>query len=293
LRTDVSAVKGLKKTGINIVSLANNHSFDYGHEAFIENRNILIKNDIKCVGGGKNIKEASQFTLFDVNSICFAFLAYCSKDASCFHFASNSSHGVASLEPNKIYQDIKRAKSRSDFVIVSLHWGEEFRDYPSPYNVEIARSLIDNGATIVVGSHSHVFQGYEKYKNGLILYDLGSFIFGDIHMNTPIKYRYSLTKRKAKEGMMVDCLFNKNGFKNYKFIPTRINTNFQVTIPNEIVKMKILNRFEKLSIRISSQRYAFFYSNVYLFKIKIKLIIKRFFQYIRISLKKKSAIFRQ
>jgi poly-gamma-glutamate synthesis protein (capsule biosynthesis protein) len=123
LRTDVSAVKELKKAGINIVSLANNHSFDYGLEAFIESRNALKKNAIKCVGGGKNIKEASQFTLFEVNSIRFGFLAYCSKDAACFQFASDFSHGVAPLDPEKIYQDIKRAKSKTDFVIVSLHWG--------------------------------------------------------------------------------------------------------------------------------------------------------------------------
>jgi poly-gamma-glutamate capsule biosynthesis protein CapA/YwtB (metallophosphatase superfamily) len=138
----------------------------------------------------------------------------------------------------------------------------------------------------VVGSHSHVFQGYDKYKNGLILYDLGSFIFGDIKINTPIKYTYLLKKKKEKEGMMVDCFFNKNDLKKQQFIPTIINSNFQVTIPNGIVKRNIIKRFEKQSKRIKSINYRLFYSNVYLSKIKLKFIIKKFNQHIRMYLKK-------
>ena len=178
-------IKGLKETGINIVSLANNHSFDYGLNAFIESKSALERNGIKCVGGGKNKSEASQFTLVEVNGLRFGFLAYCSEDAACEQFASDSSHGVAPVNPKRIHQDIKKAKRIADFVIVALHWGKEFRDYPSPDNVRIARSLVENGATLVVGSHTHVFQGYEKFRNGLIIYDLGSFIFGDILIDKP------------------------------------------------------------------------------------------------------------
>jgi poly-gamma-glutamate synthesis protein (capsule biosynthesis protein) len=285
LLSDTLVINGLKGSGINIVSLANNHTFDYGIEAFINSRVALEENGIKCVGGGKNIKEASRLTLFEVNQLHFGFLAYGSKEAACFQFANDSSYGVAPIDPLKIQQDIKAAKHQTDFVIVSLHWGKEFRDYPSPENIKIARSLIDNGAILVVGSHSHVFQGYEQYNSGLILYDLGSFIFGDILMDTPIKYKYYLKKKKAKEGIMVDCVFNKKGLVDYKFTPILINADFQATIPNCIVQKKVLQRFEKQSKRIISKNYNFFYSKVYLIKVKIKFRIKKILHSIKIILK--------
>ena len=284
LHSDVSVIKGLKKSGINIVSLANNHSFDYGCEAFTESRRALENSGIKCVGGGKNIKEASQFTLIKVNELRFGFLAYCSEDTTCEQFASDSSYGVASVDPERIYGDIRKAKHETDFVVVSLHWGKEFRDYPTPENISIARSLVENGASVVVGSHTHVFQGYEKYKNGLILYDLGSFIFGDILINTPaFQYNYFLKKRRVKEGIMVHCVFNENGLADYEFIPTLINSDFQATLPDGNERKKITKRFEKQSKRINSEHYGLSYPKVYLLKTKLKNKIKNFLRSIKAS----------
>jgi poly-gamma-glutamate synthesis protein (capsule biosynthesis protein) len=273
LQSNPLVIEGIKESGINIVSLANNHSFDYGFEAFRETRSALEKNGIKCVGGGKNIIEASKFTLFEVNGLRFGFLGYCSEEAACKHFASDSLYGVAPVEPERIKKDIKKAKSETDFVIVSLHWGYEFRDYPSPENIRIARDLIENGATLVTGTHTHVFQGYEKYRNGLILYDLGSFIFGDILINKPFKYKFFLKKRKHKEGIIVDCVFNKKRLIDYKFTPLLINLDFQATAPDSRERQKIVNRFEKQSKKISAENYGLFYSG-YLLKIKmIKFLV--------------------
>ena len=284
LHSDASVIKGLKKSGINIVSLANNHSFDYGFEAFTESRRALENSGIKCVGGGKNIEEASHFTLIKVNELRFGFLAYCSEDTTCEQFATDFSYGVASVDPERIHRDIRKAKRETDFVVVSLHWGKEFRDYPTPENIGVARSLVENGATLVVGSHTHVFQGYEKYKNGLIIYDLGSFIFGDILINTPtFQYNYFMKKKRVKEGIMVYCVFNEKGLADYKFIPTLINSDFQATLPDGIERKKIAKRFEKQSRRINSEHYEFFYSKVYLFKTKLKFKIKKFLRSVKTS----------
>jgi poly-gamma-glutamate synthesis protein (capsule biosynthesis protein) len=287
LKSDPSVIRGLKDSGINIVSLANNHSFDFGLDAYLETKRILERNGIKCIGGGKNLIEASKYTLFKVDDCRFGFLAYCSQDASCRRFADHDSYGVASVDPEKICQDIKRTKGETDFVIVSLHWGKEFRDYPCPEQIEIARSFIKSGATLVVGSHTHVFQGYEKYKNGLIIYDLGSFIFGDILIDTPtFNYKYCLRKRKTKEGIMVECIFNQKGLVDYKFDPILINSDFQVTIPRGFGRQRITRRFKKQSKRITSRSYEFFYSNIYLSKIEAKAKLSKFYQFIKASLKR-------
>jgi hypothetical protein len=104
-------------------------------------------------------------------------------------------------------------------------------------------------------------------------------------MDTPIKYKYYLKKKKAKEGIMVDCVFNKKGLVDYKFTPILINADFQATIPNCIVQKKVLQRFEKQSKRIISKNYNFFYSKVYLIKVKIKFRIKEILHSIKIILK--------
>jgi len=266
LHSDQKAIKGLKAAGINIVSLANNHAFDYGLEGFLSTKKILKKKEIKSVGGGQNLHEASQQRLLELNGIKLSLLGYCSKESGCRHFASNTEYGVADVKATEMHKDIRRAKSISDIVIVSLHWGEEFRDYPAPKNIKIAHDLIRNGANIVVGHHAHVFQGYEHYMNGLIIYDLGSFIFGDIIQKGN---QFRLKKRTHKEGIIAECILNKNGLTNFKFIPVYINHNCQATVPQFPIKNRIIDRFYKQSERIKMPNYKTFYIMYYL---KVKSI---------------------
>ncbi|MBI9089203.1 MAG: CapA family protein [Desulfobacterium sp.] len=256
LHSDPKIVEGLKKARINIVSLANNHSFDYGLTGFTETKNLLVNTAIKTVGGGMNINEASKSTEIKTNGIHLVFLAYCSKDSGCRHFATETDYGVADIEPKEIHRDIQKAKEYADVVIVSLHWGDEFMDYPNPGQVDMARRFIEKGATIVIGHHAHVFQGYEKHLNGLIIYDLGSFVFGDIIQKG---YKFFLRKRKHKEGMMVECAVGKMGLMDLQFIPIYINDNFQVTLAKDLKGEKIRHRFYAQSKRIKTNNYQLFY----------------------------------
>ncbi len=265
LHSDPKVIEGLKKIAINIVSLANNHSFDYGLTGFTDTKNILRNKAIKPVGGGENIGEASQSTEIYLNGIHLVFLAYCSKDSGCRHFATETEYGVADIKRREVQKDIEKAKQNSDVVIVSLHWGDEFRDYPNPAQVDMARSFIEKGATIVIGHHAHVFQGYEKYLKGLIIYDLGSFVFGDIIQK---RYKFFLRKRKHKEGMMVECRVGKMGLMDLQFIPIYINRHFQVTLPKNYKGEKIRTRFFAQSKKIKMNDYQSFYKK-YDFKVSL------------------------
>ncbi len=249
IHSTLAATSGLVKSGINIVSLANNHAFDNGDASFKKARAHLEANGISCVGGGDNISSARKPVFLERNGLRFAFLAYCARETTCTDFADDANPGVAELDPDTIHQDIEAASEHSDFVIVSLHFGLEFWDYPTSENVRVARKIIEHGASVVVGSHAHVMQGYEYYKNGLILYDLGSFVFGDIVIRSPVEYKYRLRRKKAKQGMMVDCVFGEKGIIDYKFIPTYINSDFQATLPdgrNREAIVRIYNRQSKL-----------------------------------------------
>lgn len=265
LHSTPESVRPLQQTGINIVSLANNHAFDYGLEGFLQTRQILKSGYITSVGGGCNYAEARRETSIEVNGITIAFLGFCTQDTGCRHFATDTEYGVANTVLDDIVTDIKRLKDNGALVIVSMHWGDEFREYPSLENVQFARTLIDNGATIIVGHHAHVLQGYERYKKGLILYDLGSVIFGDIYNNN---YRYYLKKKKHRESILADCLLNKDGIVDIKILPIYINDRFQATFPKKNHTDNISRRLNKQSRIITNSKYHLFYK-YYLQKLAI------------------------
>lgn len=258
LYTDPRVVEGMRKIGLNLLSLANNHSFDYGLGGFEETQSLLHKNGIMTVGGGRNREEAGQFALFEINGLRVAFLAYCCEVTGCRNVATEDSYGVACFQPSEAEKDVRRAKKESDIVIVSLHWGEQFMDYPDPRNVRIARSLVEVGAAVVVGSHAHVLQCYEVYRNGLIFYDLGSLIFGDIIIDEPY-YAYFLREPRHREGMMVDCDIGKAGVDNVRFLPLYINPSFQAMVPAAPLSKKIVRRFLKQSRNLRRDDYELFY----------------------------------
>jgi poly-gamma-glutamate synthesis protein (capsule biosynthesis protein) len=255
LHSTPAATSGLVKSSINIVSLANNHAFDYGNASFKKAQRYLEANGISCVGGGDNISSATRPVILERNGLRFAFLAYCAREASCEEFADDSNPGVALLDPDTIQENIEAARERSDFVIVSLHFGLEFSDYPTSENVRVARKIIEYGATVVVGSHAHVMQGFEFYEKGLILYDLGSFVFGDIVITSPIEYEYHLRKKKAKQGMMVDCVFGEEGIIDHELIPIHINSDFQATLLHGKEREAVVKRFTRQSKLIANNSY--------------------------------------
>lgn len=273
LHSTPDTVTGLQQAGINVVSLANNHAFDYGLDGFTRTRELLLKNNITTVGGGFNLQEASQTTTINLHGFTVTFLGFCSRETGCLQFASPSEYGVADPVPTDLMQNVSKANAASDIVIVSLHWGEEFRDYPSPDSVALARKLIDQGATIVVGHHSHVFQGFEYYKHGLILYDLGSVIFGDIISKY---YKYFLKKRKHREGILVDCRVSKKGVEDFAFLPTWINQDFQATMPAPSHASRIIRRWKKQSESIDSAHYDTFHER-YLRKTRRSLFYTKIF----------------
>jgi poly-gamma-glutamate synthesis protein (capsule biosynthesis protein) len=258
LHSAPEAAEGLRQPGINVVSLANNHAFDFGLKDFRQTQQILRDHNICTVGGGATYEEASQATFLKLNNMNVAFLAYCTPDTGCKEFATTKDFGVADPIEKEVINKIAQTKAESDIVIVSLHWGEEFRDYPKPQNRRLARKLIDHGATIVIGHHSHVLQGYERYNNGLILYDLGSIVFGDILGKY---YKYYLKRRRHREGMLVDCRIGHRGVEGVHFIPTWINTDFQASLPSSMHAEHILRRWEKQSRIIASNDYELFYFN--------------------------------
>ena len=124
---------------------------------------------------------------------------------------------INDLEQHTIIKDILYARSISDIVAVSLHWGTENVFYPSPDQIKLARSFIDAGASLVLGHHPHVVQGVEIYKNGLIAYSLGNFQF-------EADPRKSI-REETRQSIILSIHLNKNNVESYKMIPVKIDEN--------------------------------------------------------------------
>jgi len=174
-RAEPEAIEGLIYAGFDIVSVANNHIFDYGREAMEDNFKKLKEAGIGYVGGGFDEKEVRSGVMRELKKTKITFLAYTDKGIKYWQ-ATDSRSGIGWLD-EKIKDDIKRVKENSDLVIVSFHTGEEYHSQPTKEQKYFSHLAIDSGADLVIGHHSHVIQPVEKYKNGWVAYSLGNFVF--------------------------------------------------------------------------------------------------------------------
>lgn len=166
--------KVLKKLGVDVASIANNHIADYGLRGFEDTISTLEEHEIKWCGAGKTPEEATRPLIIEKNNIRTAILALAQPEISA---AKNGRWGAGILTDREAIETVKNLKKDNDIIIAYLHFGVEFFNYPTPHQVRLSRSLIDAGANLVIGHHPHVPQGYEYYNNGFIAYSLGNFIF--------------------------------------------------------------------------------------------------------------------
>ncbi len=159
------------------VSLANNHSGDYGASALLETMRFLEQNELPFFGAGRDLGAAHRALLLDRRGVRIALLGYDEFLPRRFE-AGPARPGVAWSEDDDVVRDIRAARrAGADLVIPFMHWGWEYEPGPSARQRELARRMLDAGADAVVGSHPHVTQGAEYYRGKPIVYSLGNFVF--------------------------------------------------------------------------------------------------------------------
>ncbi|MDH5232063.1 MAG: CapA family protein [Gammaproteobacteria bacterium] len=170
--------QALKNAGFNIVSLANNHTLDYGPTGMEDTQLALDQVGIKYVGAGDNMYQARWPDVVTTSQgVRVAFLAYSLTFPEEF-WADEDAPGTAFARYEHIETDIRKAKIIADIVCVSFHWGRESTTKLRPYQSKLGKLAIDAGAAAVIGHHPHILQGVERYKDGIILYSLGNYTFG-------------------------------------------------------------------------------------------------------------------
>lgn len=176
-RTLPEAAPALKRAGFSVLTLANNHMMDFGAVALNDTISHLEHVGIASTGAGKTLAEARRPAIIRAKGKSVAFLAY-SLTLPAEFFAGHKRAGTAPGYRLYVEEDVKRAKSAADYVVVSFHWGAERAELPKQYQRDAAYRAIDAGADLVIGHHPHVLQGIESYRGRPILYSLGNFAFG-------------------------------------------------------------------------------------------------------------------
>lgn len=167
----------LLKKHFDAISLANNHSGDYGPEAFSEMLTLLKEQKMAHFGGGNNLSEAHRPHIIEKNGLRIALLGYDEFMPRSFEANINKA-GVAWSEDEQVVADIKIARQhyKADIVIPFMHWGWENEMTANQRQRKLARIMIDAGADAVIGGHPHVIQDTETYKGKPIIYSIGNFM---------------------------------------------------------------------------------------------------------------------
>ena len=172
----------LQQLGADIVSLANNHVYDYGEEALLDTMDTLEQAQIPYVGAGRNLEEAEKIVYFIANGRKIAIVAATQIERSYSYTkeATKDSPGVLkTLKPDKFTEVIREAKSNSDIVIVYPHWGTEGNHSYGADQKELAEAFVSAGADVIIGGHTHCLQGVAYIEDVPVLYSLGNFWFNN------------------------------------------------------------------------------------------------------------------
>lgn len=200
--------KALQHARFDVVSLANNHSLDYGSEGLQQTIDTLAQFGIRHVGAGENLSAARAPAIVVVGNRIIAFLAYSLTFPQNF-WATSKRPGTAFGHEAYIIKDIQSLKGVADSILVSFHWGQEGKTTLREYQSRLGRAAIDAGADAVIGHHPHILQGVEHYKNGVILYSLGNYTFGS----------YS---QRARHSVIAQLVFHGPRLSEVRLLPINV-----------------------------------------------------------------------
>jgi len=169
------AIEGLELAGIDVVSIANNHTRDQHEYGVLYTLDWLEKHKIAAIGVGRDEAAARRGVILTANTVKFGFLAYTYDQRNGNHKDDDSR--INGLDIVRLREDIAEIRKSSNVTVVSMHAGLEYAKAPHPSQQQFARAAIEAGATLVIGHHPHVVQPCEEYQTGVICYSLGNLVF--------------------------------------------------------------------------------------------------------------------
>lgn len=179
-------VEVLDQLGVDAVTLANNHVYDYGKEALLDTFTVLEEAGVPYFGAGRTLEEAMQPLYLEVEGKTVALVAASRAEKNKMTpQATDSEPGILRCYDTELFlQAIQEGKANADFCIAFVHWGTEYSYDLERVQLDTGKAYLDAGADVVIGAHSHCLQGMEYYDGKPIIYSLGNYWFNNKTLDT-------------------------------------------------------------------------------------------------------------
>lgn len=235
-----------EEMGVNLVTLANNHIYDYGETAFYDALDALEEYNIPYIGAGRNIEEAKEPFYYIINGYKIGFVnATRAEKYILTPEATATSGGVLRCyDPTTFINVIEETKKNSDFVIALVHWGKEDSSELEQVQLDTSKQYINAGADLIVGTHAHTLQGIDFYNNKAIVYNIGDFIFN----------------HETKDTGIFQLKIDNDGNLKYYFLPCQQKDKY-TSLLTDTEQVRVLNKMRKLSPNITITEEGEFYPN--------------------------------
>lgn len=236
----------LKRVGVDVVSIANNHTLDRGEQAILNAIQHWNKIGMLYVGAYENETDKAKIRTIEKNGITFSFLAY-TYGTNGIPVPKDKPYLVNLIDKETIEADIQKAKQLSDVIVVSLHFGNEYERMPNEAQKELAQFVADAGAHIIFGHHPHVLQPVEfiRSKEGhdtFVVYSLGNFlaaqeakhdqhrrIGGIVQVEVKKEELEGETKITVHSPSFLPTYIHFRNWKNYRILPMHSLTNNELS----------------------------------------------------------------
>ncbi len=196
IKAPPEAARGIKALGINYVSLANNHSTDYGSEGYRETVSALEKNGIGYFGGGDNIDSIITHIRIRIKNKTFIIYGV---SETVFNIPTRDEPGANLYDEYRVCKELETLKSQCDYLLVLYHGGVEYFQFPTPWVRQRFHRMADSGADAVIAQHTHCIVAQEVYNGSYLLYGQGNFHFAQDNET-------SITKN----GLVLEISVNEN-----------------------------------------------------------------------------------
>ncbi len=230
--------QNLSRLSVDLVSLANNHVYDYGETALLDTMDTLDQYGIPYVGAGRNLEEAKKIVYFQSGGLRIAFVSATQVERS-YVFTKEATDQIPGVlrtfQPDTFQEVIRKAEETSDFVVVYVHWGTEGTNYFEGDQQLLGYQYIDAGADLVIGAHPHCLQGIEYYKGVPIVYSLGNYWFNSKTLDTGL----------------VEADVGEDGLKELRFVPCLQQGCRTSLVTDEGQKLRVYRFLEGISANIS------------------------------------------
>ena len=223
----------LSDAGFSIVSVANNHVMQHGVAAFEDSLAQLDKNSVEIVGIDN--ESLAKVVFKEINGICIAFVAYSLRPEG--YYDKTPPYSLRNGVDEVVAEISELRRSFDGFIVCALHWGHEFLDFPSPEQRESARILVDAGVDVLLGSHSHVWQGVERIDEAVVFYSLGNFLF-------------DLWQDECRQSAIANLTMYDTGKIDLEIVPIWINEYHQPTIARGRKAEKMMGIFSSIDERL-------------------------------------------